>query len=123
MWISLQFGGEVHGHAGDLPPLPGQVFCNAQDFVREKSGLANIGTATFSNKFNMAFDLKQRICQINTTIQILRPGKNKPSDKGISVSMKYLGDNKFEYVRADRGQFYYLIITKRKVNEILRGNN
>ena len=25
--------------------------------------------------------------------------------------------------RADRGQFYYLIITKRKVNEILRGNN
>ena len=27
------------------------------------------------------------------------------------------------FYKADRGQVYYFIITKRKVNEILRGNN
>ncbi|HBC86762.1 MAG TPA: hypothetical protein DCZ94_07405 [Lentisphaeria bacterium] len=94
LWESFKFATRPI----DDKPDPKLAYNAAQDFMKTKSGLANIDIAIFSKKFTLAnIDSKKKTYSIKTSINILMPEQKKPTDNKITINMAYLGEEKWEY--------------------------
>ncbi|GEM_PF-4872767 len=95
LWKSFKFATRPI----DDKPDPRIAYKVAQDFMKDKSGLANIDSAIFSKKFTLdEVDVKNKQYSIRTSVAILLPDQKNPSEKNLSINMKYLGEEQWEYV-------------------------
>jgi len=95
LWESLRF---LHNSAGEKPN-PVLAYNASQELLKAKSEIGNINDAIFSKKYKLeTVDQKKRIFAIKTTVSLMMPNQKKPSENKISINMKYLGDEQWEFI-------------------------
>ncbi|HCE46133.1 MAG TPA: hypothetical protein DET40_21525 [Lentisphaeria bacterium] len=95
LWKSLSF---LHDSSKEKPNSE-LAFNASQDFLKSKSGIASINDAIFSKNYTVETkDHQKRIFTVRISVTMLMPDQKKPSENKISVNMRYLGDEQWEYI-------------------------